>query len=82
MLAAMAVTAEELARLLNQMMVETQAQAARTTEAIAMKIVERMESGQGDRDRRSQSNYHRHFDKMERYGGRWISGRNGVTSSR
>ena len=70
MLAAMAVTAEELARLLNRMMIETQAQAARTTEAIAMKIVERMDGVQGDREKKSQSRYHRYFDKMERFVGK------------
>ena len=55
---------------MNQMMVETQAQAARTTETIALKIVERMEGGHGDKDKRSPSHYLRYFDKMERYGGK------------
>ena len=66
----MAITAEELARILNQMMVETQAQATRTTEAIVTRIVEKIGGSHSDTDKRSQQHYHRHFDKMERYGGK------------
>ena len=67
----MALTAEDLARLLNQMMIETQAQAARTTEAVVMKIVEKMEGGSHfDKETKVQHHYHRHFDKMEKYAGK------------
>ena len=52
------------------MMIERQAQAARTTEAVVMKIVEKMEGSHFDKETKVQHHYHRHFDKMEKYGGK------------
>ena len=66
---AMAITAEELARLLNQLMVETQKEAARNTEAMVTRVVAELKKNEGDqKEERSNKNYRREFDKLETFG--------------
>ena len=66
---AMAITAEELARLLNQLMVETQKEAARNTEAMVTRVVAELKKNESDqKEERSNKNYRREFDKLETFG--------------
>ena len=65
----MAITAEELARLLNQLMVETQKEAARNTEVMVTRVVAELKKNEGDqKEERSNKNYRREFDKLETFG--------------